>query len=122
MQALSHFSYHVTNGELLYCDAQGGITTEGIVFTDPVIMSRTQEYGPTDLGINRISNFFAHHTCNKFCKSTWKSPAQKKVYFNVKKGTTMVGSFGNGAPVVDSGNGSMPQQMAGGNGLGMIEE
>lgn len=39
MQALSHYSYHVLNGEYLLCDLQGGINDDSVVLTDPVIHS-----------------------------------------------------------------------------------
>lgn len=90
MQALSHFSYHTTNRRVLLCDLQGGVYKDGFVLTDPVIMSTNQEYGPTDLGAEGISTFFASHRCNQFCKVQWMVPHDKKVYFDIKKGTTMV--------------------------------
>lgn len=89
MQALSHFSYHVTNRQLLYCDLQGGVYKDGYVLSDPVIMSATQEYGPTDLGTEGISSFFSVHTCNNYCGSAWIIPQDKKNYFKIQKGTAM---------------------------------
>ncbi|GMH34716.1 hypothetical protein BSKO_02577 [Bryopsis sp. KO-2023] len=50
MQALSHYSYHISKGELLLCDLQGGCYQSGVVLTDPVIMSHDRRYGVTDLG------------------------------------------------------------------------
>jgi Alpha-kinase family len=63
MQALSHFSYHHSNGQFL-CDLQGGHYEDVYVLTDPVIMSSgdTKTFGATDLGEEGIGNFFAHHT------------------------------------------------------------
>lgn len=90
MQALSHYSFHSTNCNLLLCDLQGGVYQDGFVITDPVIMSMKQEYGPTDLGAEGISTFFAGHKCNKFCNSSWMTPQDKKVYFKVQKGSAMV--------------------------------
>ena len=90
MQAVSHYSFHSTNRQLLFCDLQGGIYKDGFVVTDPVIMSMTQSYGPTDLGSNGISTFFARHKCNKFCHSNWMLPHDKKVYFKVQKGSAMI--------------------------------
>jgi hypothetical protein len=57
MQALSHFTYHISNGQCLLCDLQGGVYSNGVVLTDPVVMSTTRVYGPTDLGTNGISTF-----------------------------------------------------------------
>lgn len=57
MQALSHYTYDITNGNLLVCDLQGGIYRDGFIITDPVIMSINQAFGPTDLGSKGISTF-----------------------------------------------------------------
>ena len=35
MQALSHFSYDATGGNLVLCDVQGGIYSNGAIITDP---------------------------------------------------------------------------------------
>ena len=96
--------------------------------TDPVIMSTTQEYGPTDL----ISTFFARHKCNKFCNKQWVMPHDKKVYFKVQKGSAMVlptrtsrvPLTGNGAANggIDSGYASMTQLPELIEGLEIIEE
>ncbi|KAF7343046.1 Kinase-like protein [Mycena venus] len=40
MQALSHFSFHNSNGRFLLCDLQGGLYSDGYVLSDPVIMSQ----------------------------------------------------------------------------------
>lgn len=122
MQALSHYSYHVTDRRLLFCDLQGGVCENGFIITDPVIMSTTKEYGPTDLGPKGISTFFAKHKCNKFCNRHWAAPLDKKVYFKVQKGSSMILSpqAGNGTSLsrhagiggsarVDSGYVSMNQ-------------
>ena len=73
MQALSHYSYHVSSGQFVLCDLQGGIYSDGAIITDPVIISRSAgTYGPT-WAPDGILNFFGHHVCNKFCHSTWTS-------------------------------------------------
>jgi hypothetical protein len=126
MQALSHYSYHSTGRKLLFCDLQGGIYRDGFIITDPVIMSTTQEYGPTDLGSEGISTFFARHRCNKFCDKQWVVPQEKKVYFKVQKGSTMTlptrrsraPLTGNSTPV-DSGHASIDRLFEG---LEIIEE
>ncbi|KAI1421947.1 kinase-like domain-containing protein [Xylaria sp. FL1777] len=63
MQALSHFSCHNPGGQLLLCDLQGGYYSDGYILSDPVIMSQTQKYGPTDLGPDGIRSFFQRHRC-----------------------------------------------------------
>jgi len=89
MQALSHYSYHFTNGECLLCDLQGGVYQNGIVLTDPVIMSRERAFGPTDLGIKGMHTFFATHKCNEFCRGSWKKILQPIKYHTPRKGSTM---------------------------------
>jgi hypothetical protein len=91
MQALSHYSYHQSQRSVLFCDLQGGSYKDGFIITDPVIISSsTGEYGPTDLGLPGMSTFFARHTCNTFCNAQWIKPADKKIYFDVKMGTSMI--------------------------------
>lgn len=89
MQALSHFTYHVSNGQRLLCDLQGGVYQDGVVLTDPVVLSVNREYGPTDLGPDGIANFFAHHQCNEFCRSEWRKPHCTRHYYRLTAGTTM---------------------------------
>ncbi|KAK7975755.1 hypothetical protein PG989_014218 [Apiospora arundinis] len=76
MQALSHFSFHCTNGKVILCDVQGGLYNNGYVLTDPAILSTTTgKYGSTDLGREGIIKFFENHQCNPFyCKSHWITP------------------------------------------------
>lgn len=61
MQALSHFSYHISSGHYVLCDLQGGVYRDGIVLTDPAVLSRRKEYGVTDLGPKGISTFFSQY-------------------------------------------------------------
>ncbi len=69
MQSLSHYSYHITGGSKVLCDLQGGVYSDGVVLTDPVVMSGSGGvYGPTDLGGDGIRSFFARHVCGKFYK------------------------------------------------------
>lgn len=74
MQALSHFSYHYTEGNVLLCDLQGGFEKSSIILTDPALMSHTMEYGPCDMGTDAIFKFFDRHTCNKYCSPDWITP------------------------------------------------
>ena len=90
MQALSHFSYHVTGGMYVLCDLQGGIYQHEVVLTDPVILSRTREYGVTDLGPEGISSFFSQHVCNDFCRPHWSAPANPVQHFRPVPGTSMI--------------------------------
>lgn len=90
MQALSHFSYHVTAGQCVLCDLQGGIYADGVILTDPVILSRKgRRYGVSDLGPRGISNFFAKHKCNEFCQAEWQSPNDQQDYFEARQGSSI---------------------------------
>ncbi|KAI0200270.1 kinase-like domain-containing protein [Astrocystis sublimbata] len=90
MQALSHYSYDNSGGQLLLCDIQGGSYSNGYILSDPVIMSQRRTYGPTDLGRDGIRSFFLRHTCNRFCKQHWTKPArQGRASIPMTRGTTM---------------------------------
>ncbi|KAI1395563.1 kinase-like protein [Hypoxylon fuscum] len=90
MQALSHFSYHVSGGQFVLCDIQGGIYQHEVVLSDPVILSRNRDYGVTDLGSDGISTFFNQHRCNNYCRSNWTRPANPAQIFRPVAGTTMM--------------------------------
>lgn len=90
MQALSHFSYHVSGGFYVLCDIQGGIYAREVVLSDPVILSRTRQFGVTDLGPPGISSFFNQHCCNYYCRPHWSRPAQTAQYFRPVSGTSML--------------------------------
>jgi len=90
MQALSHFSYHTSGGQFVLCDLQGGVYSDSVVLTDPVILSRLKSYGVTDLGQQGISSFFSNHQCNEFCKANWSRPADQRRYFQPQQGTSMM--------------------------------
>lgn len=89
LQALSHYSYHVSSGQFVLCDLQGGFSRGTVVLTDPVVMSRTQRFGPTDLGPRGMSTFFHRHQCNKFCRSEWTQPRDQNDYYPSNEGTFM---------------------------------
>ena len=74
-QAFSHWTFSVTDGELLICDLQGVLGDVGWKFTDPAIHDATgqQRFGKTDLGPRGINAFFRSHVCNDICKD-WKKP------------------------------------------------
>lgn len=74
IQALSHFSYHYTDGCALLCDLQGGIHHSSVILTDPALLSPSREFGPSDLGWKSILSFFDGHHCTAFCSPHWLSP------------------------------------------------
>ncbi|KAI0973660.1 kinase-like domain-containing protein [Xylaria arbuscula] len=92
MQALSHFSFHNSDGKLLLCDLQGGVYQDGYILSDPVIMSKDNgKYGPTDLGIDGIRLFFEKHRCTRFCRAEWRTPRHtSQGTIRVRQGTSMV--------------------------------
>lgn len=90
VQALSHFSYHISKRDLLLCDLQGAAFDSGAVLTDPVIISNDGRFGPADMGARGMANFFHHHTCNRFCRPEWRRPARTAAEFPKRRGTSMV--------------------------------
>lgn len=107
MQALSHYSYHVSSGMALLCELQGGIFADGAILTDAVIMSsEAGAHGPADLGREGIVNFFAYHECGAYCKAEWTRPHEHAAYFYPTAATTMRHSgptAPHGAPFMTSG-------------------
>jgi len=89
MQALSHFSYHITGGKAMLVDLHGGVYPNGAILTNPVILSADRSYGVTDLGPRGISSFFASHTCTVFCRRSWSKPTDTKRYYSSVETTTM---------------------------------
>lgn len=61
IQALSHYSYHISSGQFVICDLQGGYSRDVMTLTDPAVLSRKQRFGPADLGPKGMSSFFYHH-------------------------------------------------------------
>ncbi|KAL3902651.1 MAG: hypothetical protein SGILL_010749, partial [Bacillariaceae sp.] len=104
MQALSHFSYHASNGEYLLCDLQGGVYSKGAVLTDPAVNSSKKKFGITDLRSKGISSFFSQHRCNQFCRLHWKKPTNQHRYYVPQEGTSMsssqTSSFAIGRPTM----------------------
>mmetsp|Transcript_21573 Transcript_21573/g.36123 ORF Transcript_21573/g.36123 Transcript_21573/m.36123 type:complete len:385 (+) Transcript_21573:1-1155(+) len=92
MQALSHFSYHASGGMMVLCDLQGGVFHDGVILTDPVILSVNQSFGVTDLGPQGISTFFSRHVCNEFCRAEWQRSVDQTAYFDPEVGTSMAAS------------------------------
>lgn len=80
---------HTSAGQYLLCDLQGGLFRDGAILTDPVIMSKSRSFGPTDLGPKGISSFFGHHKCNKYCKAKWQRPADQRLYYKASEGSAM---------------------------------
>jgi hypothetical protein len=91
MQALSHFSYHVSDGNYILCDLQGSVDRDAVVLTDPVILSRSSEFRVTNLGPFGIENFLGWHVCSKLCRQDWLMPMSPGRYYHRVPGTTVIG-------------------------------
>lgn len=85
MQALSHFSYHCSSGQYVLCDLQGAVYRRSVVITDPVVHSRSKRYGPTDMGVDGILQFFNLHQCNAYCCASWQQPKKTRTTFPVRR-------------------------------------
>lgn len=95
MQALSHYSYHASGGQCVLCDLQGGVYRDGVVLSDPIILSREAErYGGGDLGPKGISTFFSRHRCNGYCCDHWTMPRDRNAYIECHEGSSLLGNRG----------------------------
>mmetsp|Transcript_28172 Transcript_28172/g.71311 ORF Transcript_28172/g.71311 Transcript_28172/m.71311 type:complete len:319 (-) Transcript_28172:321-1277(-) len=95
MQALSHFSYHASSGQFVLSDLQGGVYRDGVILSDPIVLSREAErYGGGDLGPKGISTFFSRHHCNRFCLDSWQLPRDTNAYFAQSEGSSLLGNYG----------------------------
>lgn len=88
MQALSHFSYHFSDGTRLLCDLQGGGYDTHYILTDPAILSPSKDFGTTDGGLPMMENFFAHHVCNEYCQAEWLKMPRPKAVARPRSGTS----------------------------------
>ena len=89
MQAVTHFSYHFTGGDMVLCDLQGGFTEEGVVITDPAISSNDCRFGNTDLGRKGMEAVMARHRCTRFCRSHWTRPKSRDTSIPILHGSSM---------------------------------
>jgi len=66
-QAFSHFTYEVSNQEILVCDVQG----VNDIYTDPQFHTKRgiddPRFGTGNLGTFGIAGFFRKHRCNQIC-------------------------------------------------------
>jgi hypothetical protein len=88
-QALSHYSYHTSDGTELLCDLQGGKIGDSYVLSDVVMMSMSKKYGNTDLGPTGIENWLHHHRCTQFCSSSWKNWSRARLLIQPAFSTTL---------------------------------
>lgn len=65
-QAFSHYTYHMSDNQILICDIQG---VRGL-YTDPQIHTRTgQGFGSGNLGLTGMKIFLLRHKCNGVCQA-----------------------------------------------------
>lgn len=74
MQALSHFSYHLTAGNLAIVDIQGCVNGNLVSLSDLAVLSKDGNFGDTDLGDAGLEQFFFAHVCTEFCDRRWLMP------------------------------------------------
>jgi hypothetical protein len=104
-QALSHFSYHISEGLYVLCDLAGGLMGEGkAILTDAVVHSRSREFDAADLGTSGIYNFFAHHQCNEFCNPGWYTPIKHRKLYPPQPQTMLYDDLFNKDHALESAN------------------
>jgi hypothetical protein len=72
VQAFSHWTQHISHGNLLVVDCQGGFdqANNRFVLTDPAVHCKDlSRFGNTNLGPNGFDRFFAQHKCNDYCRA-----------------------------------------------------
>ncbi|KAI9020362.1 kinase-like domain-containing protein [Hyaloraphidium curvatum] len=89
LQALTHHSYHISGGQFVLCDLQGGYFRDGVVLTDPAIHSLTKRFGPADLGPRGMLSVFHNHRCSAYCRREWQLPKNTAQYYRVSMGSTL---------------------------------
>ena len=68
LHAFMHWSWGYTRGEEMVADLQGVRNPHSFKLTDPVIISLSESYGATDMGVEGMTMFFLKHQCNPFCQ------------------------------------------------------
>ncbi|KAL3877739.1 hypothetical protein ACJMK2_035402 [Sinanodonta woodiana] len=69
LHAYSHFTYQMTNGQIVVSDLKGVVHDGVLRLTNPTIHSRDRRFGPKDDGEAGISRVCINHRCNKICQS-----------------------------------------------------
>ncbi len=83
MPAFMHWSWCHSNGEKMISDLQGvrSDDPQSYTLTDPAMLSLTNSYGVTDMGVEGMAMFFLHHECSSFCERL--SKPQKSDFLGV---------------------------------------
>ncbi|KAL0062818.1 hypothetical protein AAF712_010270 [Marasmius tenuissimus] len=69
MAAYAHYTYHATEGYLVFVDLQGSPTREGQVLFDPMAHTTSRNSCTGDCGPEGIQQFRESHVCNRICKA-----------------------------------------------------
>lgn len=85
--AFSHWTFDFSGGSYMVLDMQGAEYRDGIIISDPAVISIDQSFGMTDQGAAAILGFFSHHKCNHFCSPLWRKPITGDVNVDCTKGT-----------------------------------
>lgn len=101
MQALSHYSYHLSGGRYLLCDLQGARSETHYVLTDPAVLSTGQEFGCKDGGMFFMENFFKNHKCNGYCNRKWLRMSGPRSQVPMRSGTSFVPRRTGRSAVID---------------------
>mmetsp|Transcript_102514 Transcript_102514/g.187322 ORF Transcript_102514/g.187322 Transcript_102514/m.187322 type:complete len:894 (+) Transcript_102514:139-2820(+) len=79
-QAFSHFSFELTQGDMMVVDIQGVCIRRSkkkdvrhgkwpffLLLSDPQVLSSHKNFGAGDLGVDGMRSFFRTHRCNSIC-------------------------------------------------------
>jgi len=74
-QALSHFSWHFSAGEMLLVDLQGVQEGHKFIFTDPAFHTiDSVGFGELNMGTKGFDSYFKGHTCSHICNGMGLRP------------------------------------------------
>ncbi|XP_060582516.1 uncharacterized protein LOC132738919 [Ruditapes philippinarum] len=78
LEAFSHYSFVVSEGNFVICGLQGVYRKDKseFILTNPTIHSREGKFGPGDKRDPGIRDVTQNHTCNKFCQMFMNKPSK----------------------------------------------
>lgn len=79
LDCLTHFSFELSNNQLILKDFRTISVKDKIILTEPVIYSCvSNRFGSSDLGLKAINEFLNEHQCNKHCQAFNLTKLKKK--------------------------------------------
>jgi hypothetical protein len=99
VQALSHFTFEASAGELMVADLQGVAREGEVLLTDPQVLSREAAFGPGDLGPLGTRRCMTAHRCGPTCRLLGLTP----VAASTLRRLTKEGAHRTRCGLVDSG-------------------